>query len=356
MDVIVFGIGKYYKIKKDAILSRHNIIGYLDNSIKPGEKMYVDQKIVLNPQQLSNFPANVPILLMSAKFMEMYVQMRQYNVSKERILFGTDFMPPYDPFEEMLIGENGRIIIREGDLVLQVSEEEYVCNTQKDFENVVRTLYGKHKPEIEIISNLPLNPVSRRYGREHGTPIDRFYIERFLDEHREYICGDVAEFADDTYTKRYGTGINNNYILHVNGWGKNSITANLVTGEGIIDEMLDCLICTQTIQFIYEIKRAICNILRLLKPGGCALITAHGIAQISLYDYRNWGEYWRFTEQTFIRIAEEQKIKECEIHSHGNVKIATALLYGLSVEDLDIETFEYDDEQYPVVITMKLVK
>ena len=148
----------------------------------------------------------------------------------------------------------------------------------------------------------------------------------------------------------------NNDVLHVNGWGDNVIKTNLVTGEGIEEDMLDCLICTQTIQFIFDLDKAIKNIVRLLKTGGCALITAHGIAQISLYDYRNWGEYWRFTEKTFQKIAEGLDIKEYIVNSYGNVKAATAMLYGMCYEDLPKSVFEYDDEQYPIIICLKILK
>jgi hypothetical protein len=142
----------------------------------------------------------------------------------------------------------------------------------------------------------------------------------------------------------------------VNGWGENTKKLNLVTGEGVEEEILDCLICTQTIQFIYEIDTAVYNIVKMLKKGGCALITVHGIAQISMYDYNIWGEYWRFTKKTFDELVGSFDIGGYDIHSYGNVKTATAMLYGVVVEDLEEKDFEYDDEQYPVVLTLKIIK
>jgi hypothetical protein len=35
--------------------------------------------------------------------------------------------------------------------------------------------------------------LSNRYGYDRGTPIDRFYIERFLDEYRHEVRGRVLE-------------------------------------------------------------------------------------------------------------------------------------------------------------------
>lgn len=38
--------------------------------------------------------------------------------------------------------------------------------------------------------------VSDRYGYDRGTPIERYYIERFLSEHAQRICENVLEVKD----------------------------------------------------------------------------------------------------------------------------------------------------------------
>ena len=60
----------------------------------------------------------------------------------------------------------------------------------------------------------------RDFGITRGTPIDRKYIEQFLEKYREDIKGEVLEIADNTYTLKYGEDrIKKSYILHVKGWG-----------------------------------------------------------------------------------------------------------------------------------------
>src|SRR4051794_12778338 len=56
-----------------------------------------------------------------------------------------------------------------------------------------------------------LAPVSRNFGLDRGTPIDRYYIDDFLRRHagrRDYVIGDVQghvlEIGMDTYTRRFG--------------------------------------------------------------------------------------------------------------------------------------------------------
>jgi hypothetical protein len=37
-----------------------------------------------------------------------------------------------------------------------------------------------------------LEPISRAFGYDRGTPIDRYYLDRFLDEHNGDIRGRVT--------------------------------------------------------------------------------------------------------------------------------------------------------------------
>ena len=45
-----------------------------------------------------------------------------------------------------------------------------------------------------------------------------------------------------------------------------------------------------------------------------------------------------------------------DVDSHGNVKTATAYLYGLSAEMLTAQDFEYDDYNVPFIVTAKVKK
>src|SRR6185503_9917132 len=58
-------------------------------------------------------------------------------------------------------------------------------------------------------------PLSHDWGFERGTPIDRYYIERFLDRRRGDVRGRVLEIKDDAYTRRYGSGVERADVLDV---------------------------------------------------------------------------------------------------------------------------------------------
>ena len=49
-----------------------------------------------------------------------------------------------------------------------------------------------------------LTPLSLRWGYDRGTPVDRHYIENFLDANRSDVRGHVLEIGDASYTVRFG--------------------------------------------------------------------------------------------------------------------------------------------------------
>ena len=60
-------------------------------------------------------------------------------------------------------------------------------------------------------------PLSDCYGFDRGTPVDRYYIERFLEKYRTDISRHVLEVKDSTYTNRYGTGVEQRDVLDIDG-------------------------------------------------------------------------------------------------------------------------------------------
>ena len=133
--------------------------------------------------------------------------------------------------------------------------------------------------------------------------------------------------------------------------------ADLATGEGVPTAAFDCMILTQTLPFIYDVKKAIANTYGALKPGGVLLASFPGISQISRYDMARWGDYWRFTSLSAQKLLNEVfEAGDIQIEAHGNVLAAISLLHGLAAEDLEQQELEYSDPDYEVIITVRAVK
>jgi ubiquinone/menaquinone biosynthesis C-methylase UbiE len=165
--------------------------------------------------------------------------------------------------------------------------------------------------------------------------------------------------ADNNYTRRFGRErVTRSDVLHSKPGNPNAtIVADLTCAEGIKTDSFDCIILTQTLQFIYETRATIKTLYRILRPGGVLLAAFPGISQIARYDMDNWGEYWRFTTLSARRLFEEQFPSESTaVEAHGNVLAAMAFLQGLVSRELRQEELDFRDRDYELLITLRAVK
>lgn len=223
-----------------------------------------------------------------------------------------------------------------------------------------------------------LKPIGREFGGERGTPVDRYYIERFLERQAgrsEYVLGDihghVLEIGDDSYARAFGgwrgagatagqvpgrvTAVD---VLHVDESNPQAtIVGDLADADHIPSDSFDCVICTQTLLLIYEVRTAIDTLHRILKPGGVLLATVPGISQLCRPDYDLWGDYWRFTSLSARRLfAEAFGSENVTVEAHGNVLAAVSFLHGIAAEELRERELDLHDPDYEVTITIRAVK
>jgi SAM-dependent methyltransferase len=204
-----------------------------------------------------------------------------------------------------------------------------------------------------------LEPVSRSFGLDRGTPVDRYYIENFLQRCRRDIGGRVLEVGDATYTRRFGgERVVRSDILHTPPGGKNAtVIGDLTTGQGIPRAAFDCIILTQVLSFLFDVRAAVAHVHAALKPGGVALATVPCISQISQFDMERWGDFWRFTSLSARRLFEEAFAEgTVEVETHGNALAATAFLQGIAMEELQPCELDHHDPVYQVLITIRATR
>ena len=354
-DIIVFGRGKYFA-QKEKNRKDYNIIAFLDNSVP--NKIYWDEYecFVYNPKYWSELPS-VPILCMSIHFIEMWKQLIDLGVDCERIKFAIGGAPYYYEYEKELFGNGEKIVALKDHLEYIMQETKYSFVSVIEWKKIVQSQICLKRKEISDFRNFHIVPVSRKFGAERGFAVDRVYIEDFLSRYKEDVRGIAMEIESDAYIKKFGGNkVTSQIIIHVKGW-ENTLKANLETGEGLYENMVDCFICTQTLQYIYHLDKAVENIYKLLRPNGVALITVPGIKSLSQYHDQNWGEWWSFTRRSVNRLFSEVFGEDnVQIDSYGNVKTAMAFLYGLCKEDMTEDDFIYNDEQFPFLITARVLK
>ena len=202
-------------------------------------------------------------------------------------------------------------------------------------------------------------PVSKSFGFDIGTPIDRYYIEDFLEKNKDYISGDLLEIGGDEYIKKYGE-VRSNFSVLTFSKDKNDkryFFGDLTDLKTLKKGKFDCFVCTQTLNFIYDFDSAVKGAHYLLKKNGVVLVTVSGISQISRYDYERWGDYWRFTplsaKKLFSKYFGESNVI---VDYYGNVVSAKCFLDGVPKEALSSKQLDYKDPDYPMLITIVAVK
>jgi SAM-dependent methyltransferase len=212
--------------------------------------------------------------------------------------------------------------------------------------------------QVDFGSLRQVNPISREFGYDRGKPVDRYYIENFLAARAGDIRGRVLEVKDDTYTRKYGgEQVDVSDVIDMAEDNRQAtIVADLTRADRVPSDAFDCIIFTQTLQLIYDMRSAIQTLHRVLKPGGVLLATFPGISQIS---YKDCGDSWcwEFTQLSVRRLFEESfSGADISIEAHGNVLAAIAFLHGLAAEELRREELDYRDPDYEVLITLRAVK
>lgn len=198
-------------------------------------------------------------------------------------------------------------------------------------------------------------PLSRDFGFSRGTPVDRFYIERFLADHAADIHGRVLEVGDDHYSRRFGGNrVSKQDVLHLRrGEAGATITGDLSDPTTLPPGTFDCIVLTQTLHLIFEMASAIETLHQSLRPGGVLLVTVPGITPIDSGEWESsW--YWSLTEAALSRLlCARFRSDKVATRTYGNLFAAAAFLHGAAVEETGTRRLQRLDPSYPVIVAAR---
>jgi glycosyltransferase involved in cell wall biosynthesis/SAM-dependent methyltransferase len=202
-----------------------------------------------------------------------------------------------------------------------------------------------------------LEPLSKVWGTDRGQPVDRYFIERFLQSNRRRIRGSVLEVKDPGYALRFGEGLERVEVVDIaEGNPEVTLVADLSQPDALPTDEFHCFVLTQTMQFIYEAEEVVRNAFHTLKPGGMVLATLPCVSRLD-YESGRDGDFWRFTPASARRLFSGVfGAENVAVETFGNVLTCTAFLQGLASSELATEELEHHDPYFPLLVTVRAVK
>ncbi|WP_082151344.1 glycosyltransferase [Caenimonas sp. SL110] len=198
-------------------------------------------------------------------------------------------------------------------------------------------------------------PISPIWGFDRGNAVDRFYIERFLAQHRSDITGRVLEVQSPAYTQRFGTAVTRSDVLDIAAANPlATLVADLAAADALPSDAMDCFVLTQTLHLIHDLRGALHHAHRMLKPGGVLLATIPAVSRI---DPDSKADQWRMTPASAERLFTEVfGPGQVSVQGHGNVLTCIAFLAGMAAQELSTRELNHVDDAFPMLITIRAVK
>jgi SAM-dependent methyltransferase len=226
----------------------------------------------------------------------------------------------------------------------------------------VRHLLGTSDPDhppgtVRFGSLRRTTPFSRSWGYDRGTPIDRVYIEQFLTKHAADVRGSCLEILNADYTHRFGGGrVASSDVLDIDTANPSAtVFADLDEPDSLPAARFDCIIFTQTLHLVPDMRTAVANIWRSLAAGGVLLLTVPAIGR---HEARKGFHHdrWRVTKTGLEWLLAGVTDAPADVTTYGNVLSCVAFLYGMAAEELRREELQVFDREFPLIVAARVAK
>jgi SAM-dependent methyltransferase len=199
-----------------------------------------------------------------------------------------------------------------------------------------------------------LTPLSDNWGYDRGTPVDRWYIERFLERRAADVRGRVLEVKSDDYARRFGRDVTTEILDIDEDNPRAGVVADLARPEQLPEGRFDCFVLTQTLQYVPDLEMAVRSCRQVLAEGGVALVTVPTVSAIA---ESHWPDVWRFTPSGCRALFDQVfGADNVVVEAHGNLLSSIAFLHGIAAEELEPRELDVADPRYPVIVSVRAVR
>jgi len=221
--------------------------------------------------------------------------------------------------------------------------------TRDEFEQIFNKLVedgiiGPEKMKIAWGDLRRKYPICPFYGMTRGTPIDRYYLQKFIRKIKKEVTGKAIEFGGTrSEFSQYQFSLVNEYLaVDIIETPEVDIVGNIFDKSLFKNNSCDSIIIFNVLEHLDNPDKAIDNMNHWLKPGGKIFCMVPNAQRVHFYPK----DYWRFMPDGLAELFKKFKKTHCFVY--GNLTSTIASLMGISVEELSTRELDECNPYYPV--------
>jgi len=192
-----------------------------------------------------------------------------------------------------------------------------------------------------------LSPACLDFGFSRGTPLDRYYLNKFVAESRDLVVGSVLEIGGQKGSHElYGFKNATSYVTMSIDSSDADITTDAHDASAALPESYDSIIIFNVLEHCRRPWVIASNIYSWLKPGGRVFVMIPNMQRI----HEGPGDYWRILPEGLRSIFNQFNVEK--LVTYGNLFTSIAALSGVSSEEIPTGDKDSLDTDYPTITCM----
>ena len=191
-----------------------------------------------------------------------------------------------------------------------------------------------------------LHPICKGFGFSRGTPIDRYYLNQFVDEIRDRVVGKTVELGGvssnaDFYKWRHLTSF---VTVDCRPGRGVDVVGDIHNADLLPPDSVDSVVAFNVLEHCEQPWVVVDNIRTWLRPGGHAFCMVPGAQRIHRMPLDCWRPMPNAMQWMFRAFA------ECQVHQYGSPASVVASYMGIAAEELSAEELDTAHPDYPAAI------
>jgi len=236
-------------------------------------------------------------------------------------------------------------------------EDQPLNPTRESFETIVAELVdaGLLSPPrgtVDWGSLRRAHPICKRFGFSRGTPIDRYYLDKFLSQVRDRVVGETVEIGGakqnrDMYRL---TNVSNYMTIDSEAHPYVDVVGDAHDSTLLAAESVDSILALNVLEHCADPWLVAKNMHRWLRTGGCAFCMVPNAQRVHNFPRDYWrplpdGVNWLFRE-----------FSSRELFQYGNPTSVVAAHLGIAAEELTQAELDAPHPDYPVATCIVATK